>query len=248
MPTCLVVQHVAAEPAWSIADAVARAGILLDVRRVFAGDPVPTDVTGYGGVVVMGGPMSAASDDQFPSRRAEVGVLADALEGRIPTLGICLGAQLLARAAGAAVYPGPFGPEIGWGPVSLSVERRGDPLFDGLPTQLTVLHWHGDTFDLPSGAVRLASNARYANQAFRLGPVAWGLQFHMEVTGDAVQGLLEAFSDEAGPSAGSIRRDTPRHLAGLAAWSGLVFDRFASLVAGGASVGSPLGFADISDA
>lgn len=234
MPNCLVVQHVAPEPAFAIAGALSEAGVDIDIRRVFAGDPIPTDGTGLDGLVIMGGPMSAASDDGFPTRRAELALIADAIDRRIPTLGVCLGAQLLAAAAGGAVFPGASGPEIGWGPVDLTADRADDPLLSGLPTPLTVLHWHGDTFDLPDGAVRLAGNGNYPNQGFRLGPAAWGLQFHLEVTAPAVEGLLAAFGADAesvvgGPEA--IRAAIPGALASLADARDLVLGRFAASVA-----------------
>jgi GMP synthase (glutamine-hydrolysing) len=114
-------------------------------------------------------------------------------QGR-PMLGICLGAQLLARALGARVYPGGSGPELGWGPIERAPGADGDPLFAETPDPLTVVHWHGDTFDLPAGAVRLWSNGNYANQAFKAGS-AYGLQFHLELTPAIVTDWLAASTD-----------------------------------------------------
>ena len=233
MTNCLVVQHVAPESAWAIGDALVRAGIEPDVRRMFAGDALPPDASGHDGVVVMGGPMSAASDDGFATRRAELALLADALGRAVPTLGVCLGAQLLAAAAGATVGPGADGPEIGWAPVDLAPDAVSDRLFAGLPERLTVLHWHGDAFDLPPDAHRLAGSVRYPIQAFRVGAAAWGVQFHVEVTAAAVEGMVRAFSEEAALAAGgaaAIRRTTPEALAALAPWRDLVFDRFTAMV------------------
>jgi GMP synthase-like glutamine amidotransferase len=234
MSTCVVVQHVAPESAFAIEEALTAAGIEVDLRRVFAGDPVPEDARDLDGLVVMGGPMSAASDDGFPSRRAELALLAHAMATHVPTLGVCLGAQLVAAAAGAAVYPGAHGPEIGWSPVDLSDDCRTDPLFAGLPGPLTVLQWHGDTFDLPGGARHLARNAVYPNQAFRVGDVAWGVQFHLEVTAAAVDGFLTAFASDLGGlpgGAAAVRADTAGALAALAAPRTRIFARFAALVA-----------------
>jgi GMP synthase-like glutamine amidotransferase len=233
MAKCLVVQHMAPEGAFAVDDALVNVGVGLDLRQVFAGDPIPVDASGADALVVMGGSMSAASDAGFPTRRSELALLADALSRGIPTLGICLGAQLLAAAAGAAVYPGGSGPEVGWGPIVLSETCHEDALFAGLPTDLTVLHWHGDTFDLPKGAVHLAGNDRYANQAFRLGNAAWGLQFHLEVTQPAVEGFIDAFADEADAAAGganSIRSAAERALAELAPTRNALCSRFAALV------------------
>lgn len=234
MPNCLVVQHVAPEPAFAVADALVAAGVDVETRRAHKGDDIPSDVSGFDGVVVMGGPMSASSNEGFPSRQTEVSLLADALEAGIPTLGICLGAQILAVAAGGAVAPNAYGPEIGWAPVDLDPACADDRLFAGLPPALTVLHWHGDTFEVPPSAQLLMSSAAYPNQAIRIGDVAWGLQFHLEVTAAAVDGFLHAFgADAAGAPGGAdaIRSATPAALHELAPVRDLVCARFAALVA-----------------
>ncbi len=254
MTNCLVVQHVEAEPAWAIGAALARAGIRADVRRVFAGEPVPSDATDHHGLVVMGGPMSACSDDGFATRRTEIALLGHTLAGAVPTLGVCLGAQLLALAAGGSVCRGEDGPEIGWSTVDLSPARAADALLTGLPERLPVLHWHGDTFDLPPGTPHLARSARYPNQAFRVGEAAWGLQFHLEVTPAAVDGLLRDFAADAARIPGgapAIRRATIPSLAALSPWRDLVFDRFAARVTARTGAAAPDGsrhrFADISE-
>jgi GMP synthase-like glutamine amidotransferase len=233
MANCLVVQHVEPESAFAIGDALARAGIETDVRRVFDGDAIPPDASTHDGLVVMGGPMSAMFDDGFPTRRAELTMIADALARGVPVLGVCLGAQLLAIAAGARVERGADGPEVGWGPVELKPAAAADPLFEGVPERLDVLHWHGDTFELPPGAVHLARSTRYPNQAFRVADLAWGLQFHLEVTVGAVEGFLDAFADEAAAAEGgavSLRRATPGAVSDVSHWRDLVLDRFAALV------------------
>jgi GMP synthase-like glutamine amidotransferase len=192
----------------------------------------------------MGGPMSANSDDGFDSRPAELARLAEAVAAGIPTLGICLGAQLLALAAGGSVMPGPAGPEIGWGTVELTAQSAADLLFADLPVRLVVLQWHGDTFEPPAHAVRLAGNAAYPNQAFRVGPAAWGLQFHVEVDAGAVDGFLTAFGDDAedvdgGPDA--IRAATPAALEQLAPTRDRLLSRFAQLVKANVTRGDLVG-------
>lgn len=224
----LVVQHLEPEGPGLVADALARAGHRIEVVRTDLGQAVPTDLAGYSALVVMGGPMSAGSDDGFPSREAEVALLRDGLDRRLPVLGICLGAQLLAVAGGAGIRRGPQ-PEIGWGAVRTAPGASGDPLFGDVADELTVLHWHGDTFDLPDGAVHLASSAAYRNQAFRLGPTAWGLQFHLEVGESQVHGFVDAFRDEA-DDPDAIVDGAPGHLARSAAARALILDRFAALV------------------
>jgi GMP synthase-like glutamine amidotransferase len=232
-PTCLVIQHLPPEGPYLIAEALKNAGVVVDLCQVFAGDQPPASLDGYNGLVVMGGPMSAASDDGFATRTAEIDLLEDALERGLPALGVCLGAQLLAIAGGGKVYPGAEGPEIGWAPVSLIGEAERDPLFRDIPPDLTVLHWHGDTFDLPPGATHLAMNKAYPNQAFRAGPRAWGLQFHLEVDSTGVDAFLAAFGDEAagcGVRPEDIAAQTGSAVAQLASARGKVLDRFAALV------------------
>jgi GMP synthase-like glutamine amidotransferase len=254
MTTCLVIQHVEPEGPWAIADALTRAGVSVDLRRTHVGDPLPSALGTCAGLVVMGGPMSATSDAGFATRAGELTLLGEAVRRGVPTLGVCLGAQLLAAAAGGRVHGGD-GLEVGWGPVLLTAEaRRDDPLLSGLPGALIVLHWHGETFELPPGASHLARNDRYANQAFRAGRCAWGLQFHLEVTPDAVEGMVVAFPADAARSPGgstALAGRTAGALTALATHRDLVFDRFAALVAAGVGAaeadGSRHGFADVSN-
>jgi GMP synthase-like glutamine amidotransferase len=234
MSTCLVVQHVAPESAFALGEALLAAGVDVDTRRVFAGDAIPRDTVGLDGVLFMGGPMSATSDEGFPSRDAEVRLLSDALRVGVPTLGVCLGAQLLALAGGGAVLRGTYGPEIGWSPVHLTPACRDDRLFTGLPDALTVLQWHGETFEAPPGSQRLATGKPYANQAFRIGDMAWGVQFHLEVTAAAVDDFMAAFAadlDNLPAAAAALRANTPDAVAELGAARDLVCGRFADLVA-----------------
>lgn len=249
MTSCLVIQHLVPESSWAIGDALARAGITADVRRADLGDPIPASVADHAGLVVMGGPMSACSDVDFATRRAELALLSDAIASGKPTLGVCLGAQLLALAGGGRVRPGEDGSEVGWASVELFAAVVDDPLLAGLPRSIEVLHWHGDTYEPPPDSVHLASSERYLNQAFRVGDAAWGLQFHLEVTRDAVDAFIDAFADEAEWAPGgaaAVRRDTPGRLAQLRPWQRLVFDRFAALVAGRNGHASRDRFANIS--
>ncbi len=133
MPNCLVVQHVAPESAFAVDHALLAAGVTIDTCRIFAGEHIPDGISELDGLVVMGGPMSATSDEGFPTREAEIAILVEALDAGIPTLGVCLGAQLLAAAGGGSVYRDPQGPEIGWAPVHLAPACQDDPLFTELP-------------------------------------------------------------------------------------------------------------------
>ncbi|HEX4435058.1 MAG TPA: type 1 glutamine amidotransferase [Acidimicrobiales bacterium] len=181
----LLLQHVAFEGPGAVADALADAGADLTILRMDRGDavPPPAAMTDVAGLVVMGGPMSVHDDLAWLAD--ERALLRQAVESGLPVLGVCLGAQQLAAALGAPVTPGPA-PEYGLGEVHLTTEAISDPVFGAAPTPLPCVHWHGETFGLPDGAVRLAGNAAYENQAFRIGDRAYGLQFHVEVTGSLV--------------------------------------------------------------
>jgi GMP synthase-like glutamine amidotransferase len=181
----VVIQHVAYEGPGSLAAAVTDAGFRLDVVRVDNGDAVPSPAasSAMAGLVVMGGPMGV--HDDLPWLEDERLLLRAAVEEEVPLLGVCLGAQQLAAALGAEVTRGPV-PECGVGEVHLTSDVVGDPVFGAAPTPLPCVHWHGDTFSLPEGAVRLAGNEAYENQAFRVGTRAYGLQFHVEVTASLV--------------------------------------------------------------
>jgi GMP synthase-like glutamine amidotransferase len=209
-------------------------GVELDVRRVYRGDEVPSQLDDYAGLVVMGGPMSATSDDGFATRGAELELLARAVAMGVPTLGVCLGAQLLAEATGGHVYAGNHGPEIGFGRVHIDAAASDDYLLSSLVGEQTVLHWHGDTFDLAPGAVRLCGGDLYANQGFCVGEAAWGFQFHFEVDKDAVQAFVGAFERDvvaAGLDPFSILADAPEAIGRLVDLTDQITTRFALLVA-----------------
>ena len=183
-PTLLAVQHVPWEGPHRILDACGA----LHVRTVkpLAGQPLPTHDE-VAGAVFMGGPMGVDEVERFPALAVEREWLAEAAKREMPVLGICLGAQLLARALGAEVRAGEE-PEIGFAPVE--VVNPADPLLGGLAPRTEVLHWHGDVFDLPDGAEQLASSERTACQAFRAGN-AWGVLFHPEADYALVEAWLE---------------------------------------------------------
>ena len=176
-----------------IAELLRERDIAIDLREVFAGAPVPEVIAPDEVLVVMGGGMGVGDRDdaRYPFLNAETALLKRALADGRGILGVCLGSQLLAHAAGARVYPNARRDEagrevrvreVGWGPVNLLAPD--EPALAGLGREQTVLHWHGDTYDLPAGAVRLASTDLCANQAFRVGSRAFGLQFHVEANGD----------------------------------------------------------------
>lgn len=227
----MVVQHTELEGPGALTATLQRATRELTVVRTDLGQPIPSDLTDHAALIVMGGPMSATSDDNFPSRRAELALLRVALAESIPTLGVCLGAQLLATAAGADVYLGDE-PEIGWRPVTFTAAAATDSLLSRITSPLTVLHWHSETFDLPDRAVHLAESTLYRNQAFRLGSAAWGLQFHLEVDEAAVEQFVCAFPGDVARASGgaaAIRTHARAAISQLRDVQRRVATRFASL-------------------
>ncbi len=149
------------------------------------GDPVP-DLLEADLVVAMGGPMSVNDQARHPWLTEEKQQIARAVGAGVPFFGVCLGAQLLAASLGAPVRAGEV-PEVGVLAVELTRAGRADPVLSVLDEGFPVLQWHGDTFALPAGAVHLGLSAAYANQAFRIGQTAYGLQFHLEVTADMLE-------------------------------------------------------------
>lgn len=180
-------QHVPFEGLGSIADWAASRGHEVCVTRLFAGDPLPEE---FDGLIVLGGPMSIHDVTEFPWLKQEREFLRALSFGRRPVLGICLGAQLLADALGARVFPN-FEAEIGWHPIDKSPEAKAATVGVALPDELEVFHWHGETFDIPSGAVALAMSEATANQGFSFQDRLVGLQFHLEATPDWARALIE---------------------------------------------------------
>jgi GMP synthase (glutamine-hydrolysing) len=195
MPRLLVLQHIGCEQLGLLEPMLKERGVEFCYVRPFAGDPVPKNLEGWDGVIALGGPMSANDGDRPGFIAEELHLLTEGLKLHMPMFGICLGAQLIAKAAGARVYPGAE-KEIGWYPVSLTEEGKKDAVFAGLPESFRVFQWHGETFDVPRGAVCLASSERYTQQAFRLSDNVYGLQFHLETTVPMIQEWLDLYRDE----------------------------------------------------
>ena len=195
----LVLRHVLHEDLGAFASVLSEAGWSVAVadtpiEGVQRGRVAEADL-----LVVMGGPCAAYEGEHHPWLGAEIEAIREHVTAGKPTLGICLGAQLIAAALGARVYPGQAGAEIGWGAVELTDAGRAGALaaLEGVP----LLHWHGDTFDLPEGATLLASTPAYINQTFAIGPNILGLQFHPEVDGTGIEHWLLAAPEFAGREA-----------------------------------------------
>ncbi len=236
-----IIQNVAIEGPGLLADALEAAGLRQVLVPAWDGAEVSESPDGAGGIVILGGPMGVYERDRYPQLDREITLTRRAVEAGVPFLGICLGSQILAAAAGGKVYPGPR-PELGWAPISLTLEGKSDPVLGGEPT-LDVFHWHGDTFDLPPNATHLARSDAYANQAFRVGRRAYGFQFHLEFSVPIIEAVLADPGNQrwmrergGGVTAREIREDTTRRAAACAARASEVFARFIALASGDASL------------
>ena len=211
MRLALVIRHVACEDLGNLEQVLQQRSLV--VRYVEAGvddlaqlNPLAPEV-----LVVLGGPVGVYQEQDYPFLTDELRVLERRLAADLPTLGICLGAQLMARALGAKVYAGPR-KEIGWSPLQLSEAGRRTCLAQLAKRETAVLHWHGDTFDLPAGATHLASTPAYENQAFAWGTRGLALQCHAEVTARGLERWFISHAHEVdltpGLSVGQLRKDT----------------------------------------
>ncbi len=189
-----MLQHIGCEPAGAFADELLRRDLGLQEVHLDDGDELP-DWRGYSGILAMGGPMGTYDEELYPWLAEEKLFIAEAVRAGKPFWGICLGAQLLAASLGAAVLRGPL-PEVGVLAVELTREAAGDRVFARAPASFPALHWHGDTYELPRGAVQLARSEQYEQQAFAFAN-AYGLQFHLEVTAALVAqwGTVPAYAD-----------------------------------------------------
>jgi len=188
-----VLQHVQFEGPAAVTDWAAARRLPLRVHHLYRDSVLPS-LSDFDMLTVMGGPMSANDEAQFGWLGPEITLVREAIAAKKTLLGICLGAQIVAKALGARVYPG-SAKEIGWFPV----QRTGShPLFDGLPDSFTPFHWHGETFDLPHEGKLLAKSEITETQAFAVGQRVLGLQFHMETTEESVRALLKGAEHEIG--------------------------------------------------
>ncbi len=236
MALVLVIQHVPYERLGTFETVFKKAGCLLRVLN--AADPKAAwpSAQAIDGLVVMGGPQNVYEQVRYPFLTKEITLLRETLEAARPILGVCLGAQLLAAALGAKVVKNSQ-KEIGWYSLMREPDADGDPMFQLFGQTETVFQWHGDTFALPKGAVRLASSPLCQEQAFRYGDRAYGLQFHVEVTEAMIRAWMHTPANKAelaslqgiiDPTA--ICRQSPNHVSRLQALSYHMADTFCAFL------------------
>ncbi len=240
----LVLQHIACEHPGVFSEVMRERGAEQVAVELDAGEPLP-DWREFDAIVAMGGPMSVNDDAELPWLAEEKRAIGEAVRAGKPYWGACLGVQLLAASLGARVYPGPE-PEVGLLPVTLTGAALDDPVFAGLPRELVTLQWHGDTFDLPEDAVRLATSPAYENQAFRYRR-AYGVQFHLEVSGEMATewaevpeyaaSLERTLGEEAGAA---FVREIAEGAEGMRAHGRGLFERWLDHVVEPARQGAPL--------
>jgi GMP synthase-like glutamine amidotransferase len=189
-----VLQHVPFEGLGSIRFWLEERDAQVGYTRCFANDPFPS-LEDIDLLIALGGPMGVNDETELPWLRAEKQVVRDAVAKDTAVLGVCLGAQLIASALGSRVYPNPV-KEIGWFPIQAVTAEEYAFHF---PSECLVFHWHGETFDIPKGAARLAKSGPCANQAFQLKRNVIGLQFHLETTPDSAHSILENCRGELTP-------------------------------------------------
>ena len=197
MSRSYILQHVQIESPGLITRALQSAQIQPDIIRIFEGRPVPKEMGEALGLVVMGGPMGVYERDRYPFLRDEMRLIEQALREEKPVLGVCIGSQLIAAVLGATVTPGKR-KEIGWHWITLTDAGQRDPLWQENASSFVAWHWHSDRFDLPLGAVSLASSEMTSCQAFRYGARTYGFLFHIEVTAAILKDMVATFAGELG--------------------------------------------------
>jgi GMP synthase (glutamine-hydrolysing) len=234
----IVLRHVPHEGLGTIASSLDDAGVPYRSIDTFKSRPVFPLARAISGLIVMGGPMGVYEKDRYPFLTRELRFIRSVIDAKKPILGICLGAQLVAHALGARVYPHTQ-KEIGWYRVHLTGDGKKDALFAGSPASPWVFQWHGDTFDLPSGAHHLAASALCTNQAFRYGNNVYGLQYHLEVDAAMVRewlaqpGAARELSQIGPRQAQKIKKAVPLRLPGLHRLAHTFFSGFAQAVRAG---------------
>ncbi len=235
MPKLLVFQHVAHEILGTLDPLIRDSGCRIRYVNFGRENYEIPDLKNYDGLIILGGHMNVDQVDEYPYLKPELETIKEAISLDIPILGICLGSQLLAKALGAKITKNQC-KEIGWYDVMATDEGRADPLFSKFKKVEKLFQWHGDTFSIPDGAVKLATSVNCDNQAFRYGNKIYGLQFHLEVDEPMIQRWLVAPTNQKeleqlkgiiDPD--QIRMDTPSYIDDLMSLSDKTFGEFINL-------------------
>ncbi len=239
----LVLQHCPVTPVGLVGERALERGAELVTLFPHEGDPVPAAMDGFDGLIVLGGPMHAGDDVNYPAFVPMLSLIRECSQLNIPALGLCLGAQLIARAFGQEVYR--FGGlEVGYPSIYLTQAGLRDPLFVGLAGEQRVMQMHEDSFDLPKEAVLLMRNDMCENQAFRIGASIYGIQAHPEVTlkdarnfpRDCWSSMTRHYGDEAEAVEKRVHSEIDKYFESGAAFCRTMTDRWLDLVVASAAI------------
>ncbi len=202
----LIIKHIDIEGPGTIGTYFHKKGYTLKTIDLDKGDPLPDNFSDVEAVICLGGPMNVYEEDRYPFLVQENQFIQKVIKEGIPYLGICLGSQLLAKAAGAKVIKSPV-PEVGWYKVDVKADGQSDPLLEGLGKEFDVFHWHEDMFEIPLNGKFLATATGCSNQAFKIGKSAYGVQFHVEVTGEIIKDWCKNYFKSSNPQLQQKARD-----------------------------------------
>ena len=192
----VIIKHIDIEGPGTLGDFLNAKNIPFKIIELGAGDALPTSLEGIDAVVVLGGPMNVDEEAKYSFLKAELAFIQKVLAQETPFLGICLGSQLLAKAAGALVVKSPV-KEIGWYHVEITPDGKNDPFFKGFKADEKIYHWHGDMFQIPQKGTLLATAKGCPHQALKVGRNAYGVQFHVEVTDKSIKEWCDEYIDPA---------------------------------------------------
>ena len=232
----LVLRHVPHEHLGTLAETLISNDITHEYLNFYENNISNISVDDLGSLIILGGPMNVYEADRYPYLEMEDRLIKQAIEKDVPILGVCLGAQLIAKALGSRVIKNKE-KEIGWYPLNITEEGSKDRLFKHFNSEETVFQWHGDAFEIPEGGVRLAESSLCTNQAFRYGHNVYGLQFHIEVTPEMIlewlnvpenQKEIKSLKEKIDPEL--IKTETPKFIGRLNSLAEDVFQEFCGLI------------------
>ncbi len=231
-PRVLVLQHADPEHPGLIADAVHKISGTLETIRGDLGQSAPATLDGYSGLIIMGGPQSVYEEEKFPYLRAEKQLARQAINDNIPLIGVCLGSQIIADVLGSEVHPS-GGVEIGWKDITRSPDIAANPVLSALPETFTPLHWHGDVYDLPTGATPIGASEMTPVQGFTYGETTFAPLFHLEMTEQQIADMATLFPDDVrrgGLDPETLLAGTPARAAAIKPIATEIFTCWAGLI------------------